>query len=258
MKRLGDDSLLREMSLVQVKVRGKQCPKCKRFIEKLGGCFYMNCACGAQFCWGCLGLFPNHIPTYKCNQGRHSDLKGTHTVVVSDTDAYENISSNRSGDYKKALDHRNARHPLKIKKLKTRVREINFKCKNIAKRKGPCYFAMFTKADRADDKVESEVEEKIRDLLSNMISIYIELHHIAEYSYIFLERLNKNGFKCSQFRSTVDCIGYYANRISDILSETTKVKDFRPLITSLLNIQQKAGYFTKFVVKCSEKFSNLK
>jgi hypothetical protein len=40
MKRLGDDHFLMEMSLL---VRGKQCPKCKRFVEKLGGCFYMNC-----------------------------------------------------------------------------------------------------------------------------------------------------------------------------------------------------------------------
>jgi hypothetical protein len=98
------------------------------------------------------------------------------------------------------------------------------------------------------------VEQNIRDLLSNMVSLYSELHHIAEYSYIFLERLKKNGCKCSQFRSTVDCIGFYANRISDILSETTKVKDFRPLIICLINIQQKAGYFMKNVVKFTKRF----
>ena len=252
MKRLGHDHLLMDMSLL---VRGKQCPKCKRFVEKRGGCFYMNCICGAQFCWGCLGMYPEHTTTVKCNQYKNGDLKGTDSIVVTAADAYGNISKeNTSGDYKKAIDHRNARHPLKINKLKTRVREINFKFKNLAKRKGPRYFSMFTEADRINDTDELEVAEKIRDLLFSMVSVYIELHHVAEYSYIFLERLKRNGIKCSQFRSTVDCIGYYANEISYLLSEGVNVKDFRPLITTLMIIQQRSGDATKHVVKCMKRF----
>lgn len=252
MKRLGDDHLLMEMSLL---VRGKECLKCKRFVEKLGGCFYMNCICGAQFCWGCLGMYPEHTTTVKCNQYKNGDLKGTDSIVVTAADAYGNISKeNTSGDYKKAIDHRNARHPLKINKLKTHVREINFKFKNLAKRKGPRYFSMFTEADRINDTDELEVAEKIRDLLFSMVSVYIELHHVAEYSYIFLERLKRNGIKCSQFRSTVDCIGYYANEISYLLSEGVNVKDFRPLITTLMIIQQRSGDATKHVVKCMKRF----
>ena len=52
LKRLGDDNLALDLTLY-IKVRGKKCPQCKRFIEKQGGCFYMSCACGANFCWGC-------------------------------------------------------------------------------------------------------------------------------------------------------------------------------------------------------------
>jgi hypothetical protein len=74
-------------------------------------------------------------------------------VVLLGTHMYINISNlKRSDHYKKAIDHRNARHPFEINKLKTRIRIIYFKCKNIAKRKGPCYFSMFPNADRADDK----------------------------------------------------------------------------------------------------------
>jgi uncharacterized protein (UPF0371 family) len=113
---------------------------------------------------------------------------------------------------------------------------------------------MFTEADRINDTDELEVAEKIRDLLFSIVSVYIELHHVAEYSYIFLERLKRNGIKCSQFRSTVDCIGNYANEISDLLSEGVNVKDFRPLITTLMIIQQRSGDATKHVVKCMKRF----
>lgn len=34
--------------------KGKFCPSCQVFIEKIGGCSYMRCICGIQFCWNCL------------------------------------------------------------------------------------------------------------------------------------------------------------------------------------------------------------
>ncbi|ESO81946.1 hypothetical protein LOTGIDRAFT_135674, partial [Lottia gigantea] len=37
-----------------VQLRGKNCPKCKRFIVKNGGCPNMMCVCGEWFCWSCL------------------------------------------------------------------------------------------------------------------------------------------------------------------------------------------------------------
>ncbi len=37
----------------------KQCPKCGEAIEKDAGCNHMKCACGHDFCWLCLGPFPN-------------------------------------------------------------------------------------------------------------------------------------------------------------------------------------------------------
>jgi hypothetical protein len=32
---------------------GKQCPECRRIIEKSEGCNHMACPCGAHFCWQC-------------------------------------------------------------------------------------------------------------------------------------------------------------------------------------------------------------
>jgi hypothetical protein len=31
----------------------KQCPKCKRWIEKNQGCDHMTCKCGCEFCYRC-------------------------------------------------------------------------------------------------------------------------------------------------------------------------------------------------------------
>lgn len=158
LKRNGDDSLLVNLSL-QVKVRGKQCPQCKQFIEKRGGCFYMSCICGATFCWGCLGKFPGHKYTDICYQGKNSDDNGTTSYMEATLTGYEDIS--QSCDYKMAVNHRNARHPMNINKLKGHARRIRFKCKNIAKRKGPVYFTMFSNTDPTDSSHKPAVEDKL-------------------------------------------------------------------------------------------------
>lgn len=51
----------------------KQCPQCKKFIEKNQGCNHMTCrqsagGCGYEFCWICLGEWkPHGSEYYKCN-----------------------------------------------------------------------------------------------------------------------------------------------------------------------------------------------
>jgi len=36
----------------------KQCPQCKRYIQKSLGCDHMTCKCGCQFCYRCGGSYP--------------------------------------------------------------------------------------------------------------------------------------------------------------------------------------------------------
>ncbi|KAF1919033.1 hypothetical protein BDU57DRAFT_490948 [Ampelomyces quisqualis] len=33
----------------------KKCPKCGHGLKRMFGCNHMECRCGAQFCWGCMG-----------------------------------------------------------------------------------------------------------------------------------------------------------------------------------------------------------
>lgn len=36
--------------------RARQCPKCKIFVEKVGGCHHITCTCNAHWCWVCGAL----------------------------------------------------------------------------------------------------------------------------------------------------------------------------------------------------------
>ena len=43
----------------------KQCPKCKRWVEKISGCDHISCTCGAQFCYNC-GQLKQNIYDHGC------------------------------------------------------------------------------------------------------------------------------------------------------------------------------------------------
>lgn len=49
----------------------KDCPKCRKPIEKNQGCNYMRCqhpGCQQEFCWLCLGDWKTHSSHFKCNK----------------------------------------------------------------------------------------------------------------------------------------------------------------------------------------------
>jgi predicted Zn-ribbon and HTH transcriptional regulator len=45
----------------------KGCPKCKGWVEKVSGCQYIDCKCGAFWCFDCAALFdPDTKKCTKC------------------------------------------------------------------------------------------------------------------------------------------------------------------------------------------------
>ena len=57
-----------------LELEGRLCPKCRRFIDKNGGCPHMMCKCGHQFCWKCLR--PYH------DFDQHTCVPNPHTVAA--------------------------------------------------------------------------------------------------------------------------------------------------------------------------------
>ena len=46
--------------------RLKQCPNCKRWVEKISGCDHIRCSCGIDFCYNCGKSYENGF--HSCNQ----------------------------------------------------------------------------------------------------------------------------------------------------------------------------------------------
>jgi hypothetical protein len=51
--------------------KGKDCPKCKRYIEKTNGCDHMRCRCGTEFCYSC-GMI--RAPNCPCDVKRRREV----------------------------------------------------------------------------------------------------------------------------------------------------------------------------------------
>lgn len=60
----------------------KPCPNCKEAIEKNAGCAHMTCRCGHQFCWNCLGPFPN------CHCGHFEEESRREALRLQMEDSY--------------------------------------------------------------------------------------------------------------------------------------------------------------------------
>lgn len=59
-----NNSLNRYLCYLRDIIKSQTCPNCGITIYKAGGCMHMLCQkCNFEFCWMCLGPYPNYVHT---------------------------------------------------------------------------------------------------------------------------------------------------------------------------------------------------
>ena len=209
-----------EYSSKTVHVRGKKCPKCDRFIEKNGGCFYMTCVCGASFCWGCRVLHTNHVLTDHCYQNIVGDKHDTEKVQIKHI--MRKDIKDVSAMYRNAVANRVGRMKTRYGKLKGGYRKLMKRCGEIGRA------SEVKLRDTLQDIEVPGIEnptttEKNHALLSSLMSMYIEMRYLAEYTSVYIQQsTDLKAQKLSNLKSIAHMLDGFAGDIFSLMCNTEK------------------------------------
>ncbi|XP_060074686.1 uncharacterized protein LOC132554396 [Ylistrum balloti] len=199
--------------------QGKECPRCKQFLEKNGGCFYMTCVCGCNFCWGCGKDFRNHVYVKKCMQVGVKGQGDLYRTKKRELRVTENSPNEHTG-YKKAVDYRNLRHSENVKIMSSAVHKMSTSLGMLHRRLGNRVggeLVDFTTSKLTD---KMAVADKIKPFLNSMIGVYLEISHICEVSTVYL---NTSDNLDSMSRSSRHAVVRTRDRLEIIGSEISHV-----------------------------------
>jgi ariadne-1 len=148
----------------------KQCPKCRKPIEKNQGCNHMNCKmCTHEFCWLCLGDWSEH---------------GQKTGGYYNCNKYEELK--KQGDTKITSEEK------KIKDAKSELDKYMF------------YFERFNNHNKAEKHART-----LRPVIKAKISCLHELKNYPMQELEFLESAINEIIKCRQVLKYTYVYGYY-------------------------------------------------
>ncbi|XP_067685300.1 uncharacterized protein [Haliotis asinina] len=164
-------------------VRGKSCPKCRRFIEKISGCPNMTCPCGAKFCWTCAKL---------TSHGYHICVVEEQRDFLLEEYAIDCKSFERTQFYTTALDHRQQRLNVNIQKYLCRERALT-------KRLTAEIHVNEKLRVRISDDTKSIDDQPLDrlgfDFMRRLFSMKLELHHVIENVAIAMDFMSPGGLR---------------------------------------------------------------
>lgn len=166
-----------------VVVRGKNCPSCKRFIEKNGGCPSMICVCHAHFCWGCGQLWSSRTHGDECYKYGYRDNHNTYERQFAPVNPFE--KKNRKKWYKMALLHRVNQHESRLRTMKSFIKPMAKKLQyGIVK--GEMKGDTVTLDFDIQNKSFSRETDKCAPFLRNTVDLYAEINHVVENTSVLI------------------------------------------------------------------------
>ncbi|XP_046561182.1 uncharacterized protein LOC124270192 [Haliotis rubra] len=164
-------------------VRGKMCPNCRRFIEKISGCPNMTCPCGAKFCWTCSKL---------TSHGYHVCVVEEQRDFLIEECAIDYKSFERTQFYNTALDHRQQRLNVNIQKYLSRERTLTKRLTAEIHVNEKLRTRICDDAKTSDDQLSDRLAF---DFMRRMLSMKLELHHVIENVAIAMDYMSPGGLR---------------------------------------------------------------
>lgn len=218
-------------SVPEMLVQGKICPKCNRFIEKDGGCYSMECICGTMFCWGCRGIYgENHISSDLCNQFIYGDLHHARKMRIKHNEHVLNSMKKESVFLQAAVNHRTERALSKTVNMKRTIQSLCQKFATLGRKSVSKIVEIL-----ADNNTEEKSQlSKFEHFLRNMMNLYLEMRHLAEYTAVFADQNTR-------YQKRINCIlarlESLAAEIYDRLYQDTDA-DVASLVCDLMDIKE--------------------
>ncbi|XP_005091435.1 uncharacterized protein LOC101863874 [Aplysia californica] len=208
-----------------MRIEGRLCPRCLRFIEKKGGCPHMYCKCGHQFCWTCLASADNHIV---CKPDFAYLYKMTRTLLVRHVPRQAMVQPlgvgatpeeprrtcggrSRFSMYQRALQQRlEGNHHLSTMKIKALAHAIATAASKDDELKTE-FLALLDvdqNSSTGDDESVFSTTKHVTRFLHSCRASRSALHHVAEFTFVLVHDVPQSADRRRALALANDISGY--------------------------------------------------